>query len=61
MNMIRLREKKMKLTCTCPFCRKPVPNTQAQAEWDVNAMRRINANDPVEIRKIGMDRFHEGD
>ena len=37
----------------CPFCRHPVPATNAEAE--ANIMKRVEANDPAAIREMGVD------
>lgn len=46
---------------TCPFCRQPSPDTIAEA--DMNAMKRVEANDPVALRQMGLRllRCHEVD
>ena len=44
---------------TCPFCRHPVPKTMEEA--DKNLMKRIEANDPAALCKLGEMRFEEGD
>jgi len=43
----------------CPFCRAPLPKTEAEIER--NNMKRIEANDPVAIREAGNYWFHRGD
>ena len=43
----------------CAFCRHPVPNTQEEA--DKNNMRRVEANDPVAIRQMGLARYKARD
>ena len=35
---------------TCPYCRTPIPETQAEA--DRNSMKRAEANDPVALRQM---------
>lgn len=37
---------------TCPFCRHPSPVTQA--ELDANIAKRLEVNDPVTMRKMGL-------
>jgi len=44
---------------TCPFCRHPKIRTDE--ETNKNLMKRIAANDPVAMRKIGSMRHDEGD
>ena len=45
---------------TCPYCRTPIPETQAEA--DRNSMKRAEANDPVAMRQMGANcAFNEGD
>ena len=44
---------------TCPYCRTPIPETQAEA--DRNSMKRAEANDPVAMRQMGANCAHEGD
>eukprot|EP00985_Skeletonema_marinoi_P007138 scaffold3121_cov211-Skeletonema_marinoi.AAC.7 len=44
---------------TCPFCRHPVPTTNAEA--DANIMKRVQANDQVALRRMGIRRHDEGD
>ena len=43
---------------TCPFCRHPVPNTQE--EMNLNAKKRVEANDPEALLDWAKDLFHEG-
>ena len=47
------------LKLTCPFCRHPVP--KSEAEVDFNLMLRIDKNDPVAMRQMGAKRYKEGD
>ena len=54
-----IREREGRLPPTCPFCRTPVPETQAEAER--NKMKRVEANDPRAIDDAGMRRFVVGD
>ena len=53
------REAEGRLRFKCPFCRTAVPNTGA--EIIELLMKRIEANDPVAIRRIGTIRYDEGD
>ena len=43
---------------TCPFCRHPVPETDEEVEK--NKMKRIAANDPVALMKLGLRHYGEG-
>ncbi|KAK1737703.1 zf-MYND and TPR domain-containing protein [Skeletonema marinoi] len=43
----------------CPFCRHPVPTTNAES--DANRMKRVEVNDPVAMRQMGIRRYSEGD
>ncbi len=43
----------------CPFCRQPIPGTQEQMDQIVK--KRIEANDPVEILRLGSTHLCEGD
>jgi len=54
-----IRELKESLEHICPFCRQPLPASQAEA--NMNAMKRIKANDPVAIRGKGVRCYEEGD
>jgi hypothetical protein len=54
-----LREREERLQQTCPFCRHPVPKTQK--EVDRNYLKRVKANDPVAIFKMGGKHYNEGD
>ena len=53
------REAEGNLQQTCPFCRKALPGTDEEyiEQW----MKRVEANDPVAIRRIGTIRYDEGD
>ncbi len=44
---------------SCPFCREPVPKNME--EIDKRRMKRVEANDPVELSQMGTTRYHEGD
>jgi hypothetical protein len=44
---------------TCPFCRHPAP--KSEAEWELNLMKRVEKNDPVAMRQMGIMRYDEGD
>ncbi len=54
-----LREEALLQRPKCAFCREPVPKTKE--EMDRNLMKRIKANDPVAIYKMGVDCQVEGD
>eukprot|EP00984_Skeletonema_dohrnii_P018428 scaffold8611_cov141-Skeletonema_dohrnii-CCMP3373.AAC.1 len=47
------------LNLTCPFCRHPLPTSNA--EIDANIMKRVDANDPVATRFVGIRCYDEGD
>ena len=54
------RENERRLQKKCPFCRKPLPDTDEDIineRW----MKRIEANDPDAICDMGTRRYHEGD
>ena len=53
------RERDGKLQRKCPFCRKALPYTDE--EYNEQLMRRVEANDPNALRRVGMDRHDEGD
>jgi TPR repeat protein len=50
-----LREARQGLRNSCPFCRQPTPATQAAS--DLVVMKRMEANDPVAIREVGLKYF----
>ena len=43
----------------CPFCRKPLPETDE--EGDKRIMKRVEANDPVAMTQWGRDQYVKGD
>ena len=43
----------------CPFCREPVPDNDE--EIDRRKMKRVEANDPLELSLMGVERRREGD
>ena len=47
----RMREMEQRLQPKCPFCRKPAPKSQAEADQD--NLKRVNANDPFAIAEMG--------
>ena len=51
------REFEKRLDPKCPFCRHPIPNSQA--EIDRNRMKRVKANDPLALREFGYRCFFE--
>ena len=55
----QMREKEGKLQQKCPFCRKAASKTDE--EINEFLMKRIEANDPVAMWQMGMDRFNKGD
>jgi TPR repeat protein len=54
-----MREMEARLDLKCPFCRHPRPATMK--EFEKNLIRRIEANDPVAIWKMGSIRYEKGD
>ena len=52
------REIEARLQQKCPFCRKVMPHTDE--EWDGRLMKRIEANDPVAICFMGVERYKKG-
>ncbi len=54
-----LRQRRENKQQICPFCRHPVPKTQEEAEK--NKMKRIEANDPVAMSRMGFRHLNEGD
>eukprot|EP00577_Skeletonema_sp_RCC1716_P020817 CAMPEP_0113394886 /NCGR_PEP_ID=MMETSP0013_2-20120614/12820_1 /TAXON_ID=2843 ORGANISM="Skeletonema costatum, Strain 1716" /NCGR_SAMPLE_ID=MMETSP0013_2 /ASSEMBLY_ACC=CAM_ASM_000158 /LENGTH=302 /DNA_ID=CAMNT_0000278901 /DNA_START=80 /DNA_END=988 /DNA_ORIENTATION=- /assembly_acc=CAM_ASM_000158 len=55
----QIREAEGKLSFKCPFCRKPVPDTDEG--FDNQRMKRVEANDPAAIRREGRDQYNKGD
>eukprot|EP00984_Skeletonema_dohrnii_P023044 scaffold12161_cov81-Skeletonema_dohrnii-CCMP3373.AAC.5 len=53
-----LRERNASLD-TCPFCRHPVPTTKAEVV--ANTMKRVQVNDPVAMRQMGIRLNGKGD
>ena len=53
------RQAARRLHPTCPFCRKPLPETEEEA--DEQAIKRIEVNDPVAMCHIGTDISYKGD
>ena len=47
------------LNFICPFCRHPVPKSEAEA--DLNLMKRVEKNDPGAMRQMGTTHYNEGD
>ena len=54
-----LREAEQGLEQRCPYCREPLPKTEE--ERDQNYEKRVKADDPVAIFKLGVKCEHEGD
>jgi len=54
-----VREREARLVPACPFCRSPLPNTPE--EQDKNIMKRVEKNDPVVIREVGMKHYQKGE
>ena len=55
----KVREDKMRLVQSCPFCREPAPKTRE--EYDGRNMKRIEMNDPVAIHFEGMEQHNKGE
>ncbi len=54
-----LRHLQEKIQLTCPFCRHSAAETRE--EMETNKMKRIAANDPVAISRMGYRHLTEGD
>jgi len=55
----KIREAEERLKKSCPFCREPLPTTKE--EHDKQAMKRIEANDPLAMCAEGVQQFKKGD
>ncbi|KAK1735454.1 hypothetical protein QTG54_014068 [Skeletonema marinoi] len=55
----KIREIQGRIEHKCPFCRKPTVATDE--ECDKQNMRRVEANDPVALRREGVVQYHKGD
>eukprot|EP00577_Skeletonema_sp_RCC1716_P026154 CAMPEP_0113431844 /NCGR_PEP_ID=MMETSP0013_2-20120614/33806_1 /TAXON_ID=2843 ORGANISM="Skeletonema costatum, Strain 1716" /NCGR_SAMPLE_ID=MMETSP0013_2 /ASSEMBLY_ACC=CAM_ASM_000158 /LENGTH=170 /DNA_ID=CAMNT_0000320873 /DNA_START=299 /DNA_END=809 /DNA_ORIENTATION=+ /assembly_acc=CAM_ASM_000158 len=55
----KMREFAENLRHKCPFCRDPIPNSEAKAE--AKFIQRVEANDPVAIREMGVRQYNDGD
>eukprot|EP00984_Skeletonema_dohrnii_P026580 scaffold15922_cov104-Skeletonema_dohrnii-CCMP3373.AAC.11 len=55
----KIREIEGKRHPKCPFCRKPSPSTVEAC--DKMIMKRIEANDPVALRREGVVQYRKGD
>jgi tetratricopeptide (TPR) repeat protein len=53
------REAEQRQENKCPYCREPLPTSQE--EMDQNLMKRVKANDPVAMFKMGVKCEEEGD
>ena len=53
------REIEEKLQSTCPFCRHPIPTSNEEGEK--NLLKRVAANDPVAMTRMGVFRRKAGD
>ena len=53
------REVEGRLQHTCPFCRKAVPKTEE--ECDKQWKKRVEADDPVAMCRMGTESYNEGD
>jgi tetratricopeptide (TPR) repeat protein len=54
-----LREEEEMLKHSCPFCRKPIPDTDEES--DKRIMKRIEMDDPVAMRQEGLHLGKKGD
>eukprot|EP00985_Skeletonema_marinoi_P007127 scaffold3120_cov219-Skeletonema_marinoi.AAC.10 len=54
-----MRERRESLKRSCPFCRHPVPTTDA--EVDANIMKRVEVNDSAALQLMGLMQYDEGD
>ena len=55
----KIREIEGNLQHKCPFCRKALPKTVEEANEQM--MKRIEANDPVAMCRMGTERYNKGD
>eukprot|EP00985_Skeletonema_marinoi_P012309 scaffold5908_cov152-Skeletonema_marinoi.AAC.17 len=55
----KMREVEASLQNKCPFCREPIPSTDEG--FDNQRMKRVEANDPVALRREGVVHYHKGD
>eukprot|EP00985_Skeletonema_marinoi_P029506 scaffold28035_cov211-Skeletonema_marinoi.AAC.9 len=55
----KIRERRESLKRKCSFCRHPVPATDE--EIDSNRMKRVEVNDPVALRHVGVRHYGKGD
>ena len=53
------REIEGRLERKCPFCRTAAPKTDEES--NERMMNRVEANDSVAMREIGLERYHKGD
>ena len=56
-NMKRLAERRLQYSC--PFCREPLPKTDA--ERDKRMKKRIEANDPIAMVQVGLGQYKNED
>eukprot|EP00984_Skeletonema_dohrnii_P026905 scaffold16308_cov71-Skeletonema_dohrnii-CCMP3373.AAC.3 len=54
-----VREAERRLEKSCPFCREPIPSTEE--ECHKQAMKRVEANDPVAMCGEGFLQYQKGD
>ena len=52
------REDERRIEHTCPFCREPVADSLEESSK--SRMKRIEANDPVAMRHLGVEKIEEG-
>ena len=54
-----MREIDERLQQKCAFCRNALPKTEEES--DKQLMKRVEANDPVAMCSMGLERYHKGD
>eukprot|EP00984_Skeletonema_dohrnii_P026578 scaffold15922_cov104-Skeletonema_dohrnii-CCMP3373.AAC.9 len=54
-----IREAEASLQNKCPFCRTPIPSTDEG--FEKQRMKRVEANDPVAMRREGVVQYKKGD
>ena len=55
----QMREREGRLQQKCPFCRKKLAKTNE--EWNEQLIKRVEANDPIAICRMGREIYDEGD
>eukprot|EP00984_Skeletonema_dohrnii_P025333 scaffold14455_cov96-Skeletonema_dohrnii-CCMP3373.AAC.6 len=54
-----VREFEENLQFKCPFCRCLIPTTEEETK--ANEIKRVAANDPIEMRETGIKNYYDGD